>query len=572
MKQLEDDLINKPSLPDSLRAENNYLLGKHYERLTKIDSAGLFYYNATEYIKDSITKEREGYYFASAWSAYYRLGLYADCLTLCKKFKSLLDPKTQTKSFSWAHYWEQVTYQQLGDMVNAEKAIAEQVAVARKYDTINLYSALISQSEFKYYRLGNKKEAYGILENLIANEHKVPKRYLSSIYTNYGVYEYYAGDYRSALSNYLKAQKAAKAYAFEDPAEQLNNLANGYSNIAEVYMDLNDHGSARKYLDSVRSLGIENFDRGKQKNILNYELRYAMETSKDSKNVTSIIEEINAHQDELYQQKTEKELLALTKANEKEKVLLIQQQNAQIENLKLQNRSTILLVSIALLGIIGFLFYQRRKLKFEKQNLQNQQRLLRSQMNPHFTFNTLYAIQNQIKKEPEAATNYLLKFSRLLRLFLENSLGDYVALEKEVESLKKYMDLQLLRVQKPFQYEFSYENMEEDELLFIPPMLLQPFVENSIEHGFSDIEHTGKITITLALQNKFIACTIEDNGKGLSHKANDQKHSVSTQLIAKFIKKSTKKDLEIIDKGTLDSEGSGLLIRFLIPFKLTEHD
>ena len=113
-----------------------------------------------------------------------------------------------------------------------------------------------------------------------------------------------------------------------------------------------------------------------------------------------------------------------------------------------------------------------------------QQRLLRSQMNPHFTFNTLYAIQNQIKKDPEGAKDYMLKFSRLLRLILENSMQNYVQLEKEIDSLKKYMDLQLLRFPSKFNYQITLKDIEEDDLIFIPPMLMQPFVENSIEHGF----------------------------------------------------------------------------------------
>ena len=119
-----------------------------------------------------------------------------------------------------------------------------------------------------------------------------------------------------------------------------------------------------------------------------------------------------------------------------------------------------------------------------------QQRLLRSQMNPHFTFNTLYAIQNKVKDDQKIASDYLLKFSRLLRLILENSMQDYVLFENEIDSLKKYMDLQLFRFPNKFTYEVIYKSLEEDEFIFIPPMLLQPFIENSIEHGFSDIDYT----------------------------------------------------------------------------------
>ena len=200
-----------------------------------------------------------------------------------------------------------------------------------------------------------------------------------------------------------------------------------------------------------------------------------------------------------------------------------------------------------------------------------QQRLLRSQMNPHFTFNTLYAIQNLIKKDPEKSNKYLLKFSRLLRLILDNSISNYVQIDKEIESLRKYMDLQLLRFPDKFEYNFILNRMQEDDLFFIPPMLLQPFVENSIEHGFGGIDYLGIITIELTLENQFIQCNISDNGKGLPTQPRNKK-STSTLLISDFIEKSTKKKIEIISKKEIDPNQSRLITKFLIPYKLSKND
>ncbi|GAB5399008.1 MAG: hypothetical protein Aureis2KO_05930 [Aureisphaera sp.] len=569
LKKLEKEYLSVPSSPDSLKAHNNYLLGLHFKQTEQLDSAAVYFQNATEFVNDSITKEIEGYYFQSAWDAYYNLGLSGDCFVVSQKFKSLLNPEKQFRSLSWAYYWDQYTYQMMGDHEKSLESIDERIRIAQEKDSASLTAARISKAWSIYYYSPNKQETFKIFEDLVSQSDGLSNSDKNVLYGDYGVLMYYAGDFEKSLNYYQKGLAVAKESEILD---KTNRIANAYNNIAEVNIDLKRYADARKYLDSVKLLGIANLARDKQKSLLNYELRLAMESGESSSQITNLLNEINDHQDEVYRQKSENELLALTKANEKEKQLLLEKQATEIENLQLQNRSILLLISIGLLSIIGFLFYQSRRLKFEKQSLQNQQRLLRSQMNPHFTFNTLYAIQSQIKKAPEEAGKYLLKFSRLLRLFLENSMGDYIALEKEIESLKKYMDLQLLRAPKPFEYEFHYTHMEEDELLFIPPMLLQPFVENAIEHGFSDIDYHGKIDISLTLEGKFIACQIEDNGSGIRKGKNISKESASTQLISDFLKKSTKKDLEIIDKRTINPEKSGLLVRFLIPFKLTEHD
>jgi LytS/YehU family sensor histidine kinase len=216
--------------------------------------------------------------------------------------------------------------------------------------------------------------------------------------------------------------------------------------------------------------------------------------------------------------------------------------------------------------------YGRRKLKFEKQSLQLQQRLFRSQMNPHFTYNTLYAIQKEIKTDPKSAESYLLKFSRLLRLVLENSMSNYVLISKELEAIQKYLDLQLIHSPNKFSYEVNLVNMEEDELIFIPPMLLQPLIENSIEHGFTGIDYPGKLNLTLTLKDSFVHCSIDDNGKGLQKGNNSEKQSASTKLIQDFLKRSTKKGFSIFNKKDLDPEKSGILVEFLIPYKFTEND
>lgn len=570
LKKAQKFLATMGDAADSLHAENNYLQGLHFRRKNNKDSAAIYFQNATNHVKDSIKTIRQGAYFLEAWRAYSNLGLYGDCFTISKRWKSLLNPKTQFRSYSWALYWEASTHEMMGEYEKALTSNIERVAIARNADTLSLPAALAGEAKLRFFYLKDTIGAFRILEDLLSEEHKMTFTSRTLIHTDYGVYSYYDGDFNKALYHYLEALKNSKKSS--DPSNfKINSTANCYNNIAEVYMELQEHALARIYLDSVKGLGVENLFREEQKALLNYELRLAIETNKSTASITNLHNEIYEHQDEIYKRKSKNELLALTSANEAQKILLQEKQASEIKNLKLQNRSIVLVVSIVTLSAIAILFIRQRKLRFEKHELQMQQRLLRSQMNPHFTFNTLAAIQNKFKTDQEIASSYLIKFSRLLRVILENSMQNYVQLEKELDSLRKFMELQLFRFPDKFTYSIELINLEEDELIFIPPMLIQPFIENSIEHGFGGIDYQGAIKISLEKEGKFIKCVIEDNGTGFSEEQNDNKKSASIHLISEYIERATKTKITVYTKEQSIGE-TGIIVSFLIPSKLTEND
>lgn len=565
-----DSILQLIEAPDTLKAENNYLKGLYFRSQSQLDSASIYFYNAMEFIADSVDNDRRGEYFQTAWRTYYNQGQYGDAITVLTNFKSKLDFEKQTLPVSWAYYNEEATYRRMRQYDKALQVNSLRVKFARERDTTNLSPALIARAEMLYLNLNNKKEAFRILDSLIQKSEHLTYHSRRQLFGTYGVLSYYEGDYNAAYRNYKIGLENVKKTTNSN--RKINNLINAYNNLAEVCMDLKLYDSARKYLDTVKSYGFENIDQRKRRSLLNYELRLAIETNKSSNSIRSVLDSIIAYQDKQYLDKFSKELLALEKANEKEKELLAEKQESDIRNLKLESR-IILITSIALsLFIIAVLFYRQKQLRFRQEGLQMQQRLLRSQMNPHFTFNTLSAIQSNINKDKDGSVEYLLKFSRLLRLVLENSTHNYVLLEKELESIRKYLDLQLFRFPGKFDYQITLENMEEDDPVFIPPMLIQPFVENSIEHGFSGIDHIGKITIHLRKGKKVIYCRIEDNGKGLIEDNSKAKESTSVKLISDYLKKTTKKELQFNHKGTESGEESGLVVSFHIPFNTTEYD
>lgn len=179
--------------------------------------------------------------------------------------------------------------------------------------------------------------------------------------------------------------------------------------------------------------------------------------------------------------------------------------------------------SSALLLLLGgaFAFYRYRlrqvalKSDYEKRVADMELTALRAQMNPHFIFNSLNSIENYIiQNETVKASEYLNGFSRLMRLILQNSRTHLVNLKDEIEALKLYMEMESLRFNHEVEYEVNIDPELEVSDIDIPPMLIQPYVENGIWHGLRHKGGPGKITLSFQRNNGYLKCVIEDNGVG----------------------------------------------------------
>lgn len=162
---------------------------------------------------------------------------------------------------------------------------------------------------------------------------------------------------------------------------------------------------------------------------------------------------------------------------------------------------------------------------------------LQSQLNPHFVFNVLGTIQSLvINDSKEKANKYLVSFSKLIRRFLDstikaNSTMDSkgmeieITLSEEIEMLKLYIEFEMLQYQNKFEYTFDIENQIDTSVFTIPPMILQPFIENAIKHGLMYLDHKGKLDIKLYLKEDTLVCEILDNGVGREKAAEIQASS-----------------------------------------------
>jgi hypothetical protein len=184
----------------------------------------------------------------------------------------------------------------------------------------------------------------------------------------------------------------------------------------------------------------------------------------------------------------------------------------------------ILLSATGLFTLIYVIFMYRIYNIKKKQRLEYERKVemskielkaLRAQMNPHFIFNSLNSIQHYIfNTKSDEAIKYLNKFARLVRIILNNSEKPTVTVEEDIEALKLYLELEQMRFEDKFDYEVIVDESVDPDYDIMPPLLMQPYVENAILHGLNPRPVRGKLTIKLYSKNNFLICTITDNGIG----------------------------------------------------------
>ena len=173
---------------------------------------------------------------------------------------------------------------------------------------------------------------------------------------------------------------------------------------------------------------------------------------------------------------------------------------------------------------------EKTKSELQHQASELEMQALRAQMNPHFIFNCLSSINRFIlKTDTEAASNYLTKFSRLIRMVLNNSKKTFISLEDELEMLCLYLDMEKLRFKDSFDYRITFINSIDTGNVFVPPLLLQPFAENAIWHGLMHREGQGLLEIELSMDNKILTCVITDNGVGRNKASEIKSKSIEKQ-------------------------------------------
>lgn len=254
-----------------------------------------------------------------------------------------------------------------------------------------------------------------------------------------------------------------------------------------------------------------------------------------------------------------------------------------ISQMSLTKKSLIIYIlfgGILLIATLSTLFILYLKLRSKKKITLLTLRNLRQQMNPHFIFNVMnsvyFSLQNNDK---ETSFRYLNMLSRLMRKTLENSQFNEVSIAEEIDSLKLYLELEVLRLKNKFTFRINVDKSIDQKQYKIPTLLLQPFVENSIRHGISCKEGEGIVDIDLVKEGKYLHCRITDNGIGrqasLALKLNGSNHHNSMGLAItdsrlKLINSVYGKDLSVrfTDLKSKENFACGTSVELFVPISV----
>jgi hypothetical protein len=274
-----------------------------------------------------------------------------------------------------------------------------------------------------------------------------------------------------------------------------------------------------------------------------------------------------------------------------EREKLIQIQNASIakqeqekEVFKLKrDRQLFLVIILVVLLILGFAImasrFKQQQLKQQQREMELSQSLLRSQMNPHFIFNAMSVIQSSIySDEPAKTSKFLVNFSKLIRLILENSPKEFISLELEHEILEKYLITQKMRFENRFEYKLTIEEGLLNKHAMVPPMITQPFVENAIEHGQLHKQTNGQIEVFFSEKEGMLSIEVRDNGVGRKKSGQTKKMKnhksmaidITTDRILILNRKYKKEGKILIDDFNKEDQ-TGTIVEILLPMHVESY-
>jgi N-acetylneuraminic acid mutarotase len=447
-------------------------------------------------------------------------------------------------------------------------------------------------NDFWEYQVDYSEALKIYFTNLKTHEEKGDQPGLAHTYRSIGDIYYEQGNNLEALKNYLTSLK------IEEETGNKQGIAHSYSTIGTIYEDqknspqaLKNHFASLKISEEIgdnRGMVVSSTNIGriytqqKKYQKASHYLNKALSLAKERGSIDNIREIYNSlitvdslqgnfHQqlehfkqfvdirDSLLNEQYLKEIVRTQMQFEfekKEAAAKVEQDKKDAAEAAIAKRQALIRNSIlSVIGIAGIFsillvrsFNRRRKTSFEKQVAEVEMKALRSQMNPHFIFNSLHSINSYIMdNDKKIASDYLGKFSKLMRMILENSREQEVTLEEDLLALELYLELEAMRFENKFTYKIAVADSIDKANTLVPPLILQPFVENAIFHGLQHKDGHGKISIQVGKVDNMVICTVEDNGVG-RQKAMEMKEATAALKGESLGMKITSARIDIINK------------------------
>jgi len=531
-----------------------------YDRLGNITKSLEFNYSALHAFEAINNKAGIGRSYNGLGTEYYKLLDYAKAI---ENYKKAL-----------------IIFRQLNDKYFTASAIDNMASVfldEGKYDSANVYNLQAIKIFEEINHLPAMARIYGNRGNLLTKMHDAKSAYdyymlATNIDEKLGIKRELGGNYgcmgelcliiaKDSLNQYILPDE------FKTSKENLLKKSKYYLTKAlPIIKSANDIDWAM-YYSKVASETEERLG--------NYKAALALH------------KDYTLYRDSIFNDENKKKIAALeterlTEVKNKEIQLLNQQRAFDASEVKRQTLiRNIIVAAVIIIAVLSFIFIRaynkRKKSAFDQQVSEVEMKALRAQMNPHFIFNSLQSINKYvIENDKENASGYLSKFASLMRLILENSREQEVPLEKDLQALELYMQLEALRFKNKFAYSIETDPAINKENTLIPPMLLQPFVENAIVHGFNQTGN-GMIKVVVHKENDMMKCIIEDNGSGRLNTGGDidenkKRKSLGLKIITERLDiinqlKHVKAAINIFDLKDTENRPRGLRIELLLPLE-----
>ena len=424
--------------------------------------------------------------------------------------------------------------------------------------------------------LGRYKEAMSYLNKALqmAKKSNVSRyisfchMYLGSVYTHEGNYEQAEANFRQALA-YAETGRA-RSHLWQRWA-QLHYAQKNYQQ-AETYYEnaLSQQEQTGEY-HKARLATYEGLYKTYEARHKYREALEAFEKYRQALDSTKVEASRNAMMHQQLKYDYEKKELQ-SKVRQEQRLSALKLDNERKISRKNRIMYGLILLALILCVSIFYLykfFRQKNVISAGKAN-ELKQKLLRTQMNPHFIFNSVDNIQSLIhNKRGREAIRYLSRFSKLTRQILENSNENYISLSEELAMTENYLQIQQLLYNNKFGYTISVDEAIDREALLIPPMLTQPFIENAIKHGLKHREHEGMVAIRFYMEDEKLFFEVKDNGSGIVSKDPADTHrSMSLNIVNERLNNTPgKKEIRVNVKNLVENnEVIGAQTSFEIPY------
>lgn len=538
-------LFKKNGCNQAAELEYNISMAEYYFNKDELEKGVKFCFEAMTIAEKLKNYERQVLLYSHISIAFARMEQYDRQLIYIRKsiplIEKITDPEAaidHLKIIAGAYkssYWRTNNE----SAVDSVRIYGEEIL--RRSKAINFYPGIITG--YLYYN-----EYYSILKQLPTSLiyldsalqvlHENPK--IPNIYR----YLYQVNFDRSFC--YFELKDFAKAAIFADSTIKYALMSGQKNIIASAY---------QKSYEAHKATG--NYAKALQQ----HELYIAYRDSITNVENTTLITEL--------EQKYDKQQNLKKIREEKQKNDLLQKEN-DIQDLN--NRFLLITILAAvLLIVLLFIILRQRKIKSKQEVMEIEMRLNRSRMNPHFFFNALTSLQGLAVRENDGKkmATKLFQFSGLMRQSLESTYTNFITIEEEISFLQKYLEVSKIRDENLFTYNILCEKEIESENYLVPSMIIQPFAENAIEHGFKKQDRKGELEIVFSRLNNQLLIQVKDNGPGLTTSEKKEEHISRATQITKdriYLLNQNRKGnyhFEISNR----SDTSGVIVKIYLPLQ-----